>query len=126
RPDRRGVQAVQMALRPLRQAEPAGPEAAPARRLYCRPQEGTLTVRNPMNRLRWLPLVLGLVCPAPALGQAAPPYQSHFPPEEFRARWEKIFERIGDRAVALVQGMPKVNGFIFPRQNNEFYYLCGV
>ena len=22
--------------------------------------------------------------------------------------------------------MPQVNGFIFPRQNNEFYYLCGI
>ena len=22
--------------------------------------------------------------------------------------------------------MPQVNGFIFPRQSNEFYYLCGV
>src|SRR5262249_46032746 len=79
-----------------------------------------------MNRLRWLPLVLGLVCPALAPGQGVPYYQAHFPSEEFKARWEKIFDRIGDKAVAIVQGMPKVNGFIFPRQNNEFYYLCGI
>jgi hypothetical protein len=32
----------------------------------------------------------------------------------------KIFDRIGTNAVAIVQGMPQVNGFIFPRQNNEF------
>src|SRR5262245_8259212 len=79
-----------------------------------------------MNKLRWLPSVMFLACPALLHGQTAPYYQSHFPPEEFKARWEKRFELIGDRAVAIVQGMPKVNGFIFPRQNNEFYYLCGI
>src|SRR6185369_4055701 len=52
--------------------------------------------------------------------------QRDFPPEEFKARWERIFDRIGTNAVALVQGMPQVSGFIFPRQNNEFYYLCGI
>ena len=55
-----------------------------------------------------------------------PHYQKDFPPQEFKARWAKIYERIGDRAVAVIQGMPQVNGFIFPRQNNEFYYLCGI
>jgi Xaa-Pro aminopeptidase len=79
-----------------------------------------------MNRLRWLSLVVCLVAPAVAHGQSVPYYQSHFPPEEFKARWEKICQRIGDRAVAIVQGMPPVNGFIFPRQTNEFYYLCGI
>ena len=56
----------------------------------------------------------------------APWYQSDFPPEEFRVRWEKIFEKIGDKAVALVAGAPSVGGFVFPRQYNEFYYLCGI
>jgi Xaa-Pro aminopeptidase len=53
-------------------------------------------------------------------------YQSDFPPEEFKARWEKVFERIGERAVAVVQGMPQTNGFIVPRQFNTFYYLSGI
>jgi Xaa-Pro aminopeptidase len=79
-----------------------------------------------MNCLRCLSLIACLLCPALLHGQSAPYYQPHFPPEEFKARWEKIFDRIGDKAVAVVQGMPKVNGFIFPRQNNEFYYLCGI
>ena len=57
---------------------------------------------------------------------SAPWYQTDFPPEEFRARWEKIFDRIGDRAVALVAGSPPAGGFLFPRQSNDFYYLCGV
>src|SRR5262245_31066667 len=81
---------------------------------------------NAMNRLRWLALAVCFVYPALLHGQSAVYYQPHFPPEELKARWEKIYDRIGDRAVALVQGMPKVNGFIFPRQNNEFYYLCGI
>jgi Xaa-Pro aminopeptidase len=52
-------------------------------------------------------------------------HQSHFPPEEFRARWEKVFDRIGE-AVAIVQGAPDNGGYILPRQTNSFYYLCGV
>jgi len=58
--------------------------------------------------------------------QATPHHQKDFPPDEFKARWERIFDRIGTNAVAIVQGMPQVSGFIFPRQNNEFYYLCGI
>jgi Xaa-Pro aminopeptidase len=58
--------------------------------------------------------------------ETAPWYQTDFPPEEFRVRWEKIFEKIGDKAVAIVAGAPSVGGFVFPRQFNEFYYLCGV
>jgi Xaa-Pro aminopeptidase len=71
---------------------------------------------------------LAILVLAPALLSAQSPvyYQPHFPPEEFKARWDKIFTRIGPKAAAIVQGMPKVNGFIFPRQNNEFYYLSGI
>ena len=58
--------------------------------------------------------------------QAQIQYQTDFPAEEFQARWDKIFDRIGVNASAIVQGFPKVNGFMFPRQTNEFYYLCGV
>jgi Xaa-Pro aminopeptidase len=54
------------------------------------------------------------------------PYQSDFPPEEFQARWARVFEAIGPEAAALVQGAPMVRGFALPRQTNEFYYLCGV
>jgi Xaa-Pro aminopeptidase len=53
-------------------------------------------------------------------------YQTDFPPEEFRARWQKVFERIGENGIAVLQGMPKVDGFIFPRQYNNFYYLSGI
>ena len=65
-----------------------------------------------------------LVVPGVAVAQH---YQSHFPPEEFKARWEKVFSAIGgDKAVAIVQGCPRSTASSTPRQTNEFYYLCGV
>src|ERR1051326_5838729 len=79
-----------------------------------------------MNRIHWLLAIVCLLCPLRLGAQPAPYYQAQFPPEEFSARWAKIFERIGSNSAAIVQGMPQVNGFIFPRQNNEFYYLCGI
>jgi Xaa-Pro aminopeptidase len=62
----------------------------------------------------------------PLLAADAPPHQTDFPPEEFQARWNVVFDRIGDHAVAIIQGAPKTNGFLVPRQSNEFYYLCGI
>ncbi|HET8546707.1 MAG TPA: aminopeptidase P N-terminal domain-containing protein, partial [Bryobacteraceae bacterium] len=53
-------------------------------------------------------------------------YQSDFPPEEFRARWTKLFDKIGAEGVVVLQGVPLTNGYILPRQSNEFYYLCGL
>lgn len=53
-------------------------------------------------------------------------FQSDFPPDEFRARWTAVFDRIGTGAVAVLQGMPRTDGFIFPRQSNSFYYLSGI
>src|SRR5262245_13849962 len=70
-----------------------------------------------------LVLVSLLIASRPAVSQY---YQSDFPPEEFRARWQRIFDKIGNNAVAVLQGMPKVDGFIFPRQYNSFYYLSGI
>jgi Xaa-Pro aminopeptidase len=57
---------------------------------------------------------------------AAQHYQTDFPPEEFRARWNRVFDRIGDQAVAAVQGAPMTNGYQLPRQHNSFYYLSGI
>lgn len=58
--------------------------------------------------------------------EETPYYQPYIPPEEFKARWEKVFELIGENGAAIVQGMPQVNGFIFPRQFDDFFYLCGI
>ena len=53
-------------------------------------------------------------------------YQADFPPEEFKARWARIFDRIGPDAIAVLQGAPLSTGFNLPRQSNVFYYLCGL
>ena len=72
----------------------------------------------------WAPVLVAFF-PSLVLAQS-PPHQTDFPPEEFQARWNVVFDRIGDHAVAIVQGAPKTNGFLVPRQSNEFYYLCGI
>jgi Xaa-Pro aminopeptidase len=64
-----------------------------------------------------------LAAAGPAAGQH---YQSDFPPEEFKARWAKVFDRIGPDAVAVLQGVSLTNGYTMPRQHNNFYYLCGI
>lgn len=73
---------------------------------------------------RWL-LYLGL-WPVFLLAQEGVRFQTDFPPEEFAARRAKIFEKIGERALAVIQGAPAVDGFKVFRQSNEFYYLCGI
>jgi Xaa-Pro aminopeptidase len=70
--------------------------------------------------------ILLFALPAALFGQAGAWYQRDFPPEEFRLRWEKVFDQIGADGVAVVQGAPQTNGFVMPRQSNEFYYLCGI
>ncbi len=77
-------------------------------------------------RLLHLALMMVPLATASLLGQTAPWYQTDFPPQEFEARWTKLFDRIGGDAIAIVQGAPLTNGFVYPRQTNEFYYLCGV
>lgn len=67
-----------------------------------------------------------LLFTASAYAQSQPYFQTDFPPEEFRARWEKAFAKIGPESVAVMQGAPQVSGFIMPRQDNSFYYLSGV
>src|ERR1700752_2697769 len=53
-------------------------------------------------------------------------YQTDFPAEEFRARHAQVFARIGEDAVAVVQGVHQTEGFTLPRQHNTFYYLSGI
>jgi Xaa-Pro aminopeptidase len=58
--------------------------------------------------------------------QAIPYHQTDFQPAEFKSRWAAVFDKIGDQAVAVLQGVSQTNGFIFPRQTNDFYYLSGI
>ena len=62
----------------------------------------------------------------PLFPQSALHFQTDFPPDEFQARWAKVYDKIGPNAVALLQGTPFEGGFAFPRQTNDFYYLTGV
>jgi Xaa-Pro aminopeptidase len=66
-----------------------------------------------------LPLVLS------AVSSAQPVITDAFPPEEFATRRMKVIEKIGD-AVAILQGTTERPGEQPLRQNNQFYYLCGV
>lgn len=82
-----------------------------------------------LNVLRcWLaPIAVVAVLAVPGGGAAlAQHYQTDFPPEEFRARWDRLFEGIGEDAVAVVQGAGLAKGFVMPRQTNAFYYLSGI
>lgn len=79
-----------------------------------------------MNLRPFWPAILIVAFPATLLAQAPTPYQTDFPPEEFRARWNTVFDRIGDQGVAIVVGASSTTGFLVPRQTNEFYHLCGI
>jgi Xaa-Pro aminopeptidase len=79
-----------------------------------------------MSGRSWRALLVLLFFPTLLRAQAPPPYQSDFPPEEFQTRWNTVFDRIGDHAIAIVQGTSQTPGFLMPRQSNEFYHLCGI
>jgi Xaa-Pro aminopeptidase len=53
-------------------------------------------------------------------------YQTDFSRQEFQARRSRVYTGIGPQATALVQGSAKSPGHSVFRQNNDFYYLCGV
>ena len=54
------------------------------------------------------------------------PFTTDFPPEEFAARRAKVYDAIGDKAFAVIQGAPSTTGYTRFRQSNDFYYLCGI
>jgi Xaa-Pro aminopeptidase len=57
--------------------------------------------------------------------QAQPVITDIFPPEEFAARRARVMEKIGD-GISVLQGATERPGEQPLRQNNQFYYLCGV
>ncbi|HEY8535224.1 MAG TPA: Xaa-Pro peptidase family protein, partial [Vicinamibacterales bacterium] len=71
-------------------------------------------------------LVLVLVAGTVLSPAAQPPlFTDAFPPEEFAARREQVFDAIGD-AVAVLQGAAEYPAYVRFRQNNHFFYLTGV
>ena len=63
--------------------------------------------------------VVACLVAANVAAETTPHFQSDFPPEEFKARWAGVFAAMAEKSVAIVQGAPLSNGFIFPRQSNE-------
>lgn len=53
-------------------------------------------------------------------------FQDWFGAADFRARHQRVYDAIGDRAMALIQGAGPVGGFEVFRQTNELFYFCGV
>ncbi len=70
--------------------------------------------------------LLWIFLPLIVLAQDRSLFQADFSPSEFKERRDRVFEKIGNNAMALVQGAQGVDGFKVFRQTNEFYYLCGV
>jgi Xaa-Pro aminopeptidase len=73
-----------------------------------------------------LALLITLAAASPALAQDVALFTTDFPPGEFAERRAAVFDAIGERALALVQGAPNPVGYVRFRQSNEFYYLSGV
>ena len=53
-------------------------------------------------------------------------FQQDFPAEEFIERRQRIFDAIGDEAMALIQGAAPIKGFDIFSQTHQFYYCCGL
>ena len=77
--------------------------------------------------MRYLWIALGLLLVGPVGAQAQPVFPGHeiFPPSEFAARRTRVIEQIGG-GVAIIQGTTERPGEQPFRQNNQFFYLCGV
>jgi Xaa-Pro aminopeptidase len=71
--------------------------------------------------------VVVLLLASATLASAQPVFRGSeiFPPEEFSARRANVMARIGD-AVAVIQGTVERPGEQPLRQNNQFFYLCGI
>ena len=77
-----------------------------------------------MNSMRYI--AIAALAALTLQAQSQPWYQSDFPADEFKARWARLYDKIGNQAVAVVQGVSMTPGLNMPRQTNEFYYLCGL
>ena len=77
--------------------------------------------------MRRMCITLALLLAGPAAAMAQPVFAGHeiFPPEEFAARRARVIAQIGP-GVAIIQGTTERPGEQPFRQNNQFFYLCGV
>jgi Xaa-Pro aminopeptidase len=71
-------------------------------------------------------LVAALMICTHLSAQDVPLFTSDFTPKEFADRRAKIYDAIGNKSIALIQGAPAPAGYVRFRQTNEFYYLSGI
>ena len=74
----------------------------------------------------YLSFIFCLPVLSPAVAQDKHRYQTDFSKEDFAERRLKIFDAIGNSAVALLQSATGIAGFSVYRQANTFYYLTGL
>ena len=79
-----------------------------------------------LHLTKYLLLLFFIASTVVAFTQENHHYQTEFSVENFSERRGKIFNAIGNNAVALVQGSGGLPGFSVFRQSNSFYYLCGL
>lgn len=73
-----------------------------------------------------LQLLICLILFMNAKAQDQHRYQTDFSKEELAARRAAVFNSIGNKAIALLQGASGIPGFTVFRQANNFYYLSGI
>lgn len=73
----------------------------------------------------WI-LAFYLLILSPAFAQERHYFQKDFSISDFAGRRAKIFDAIGNNAIAVIQGAGGLAGFTVFRQSNSFYYLSGV
>ena len=80
-----------------------------------------------MRRQNYLFFFISLLLTCTVFGQDGQVlFTKNFTPEEFAQRREKIYDAIGNEALALLQGAPSPSGYVRFRQSNEFFYVCGI
>ncbi len=79
-----------------------------------------------MKHPKYLAVLFLLASANAAFAQKKHHFQTDFHVEDFAERRAKIFDIIGNNAIALIQGASGVAGFSVFRQSNSFYYLCGL
>ena len=73
-----------------------------------------------------LVLLFNLVLLSGLTAQDNPHYQTDFSKEEFARRRNSVYNAIGNKSVALLQGFGGIPGFTVFRQANNFFYLTGI
>lgn len=71
-------------------------------------------------------IVIFFISISSSLAQNNHHYQTDFSKEEFAQRRSKLYDAIGNNAIAVIQGASGLPGFSVFRQSNTFYYLTGI